>query len=552
MSSNKSEFQKATETNNNNVSVLSAYNKIPYALINAEIEGSATDLLHEFGQIMGYYKAYKKGVDFVAEGTGGHYVAAQLRYKKAATLINKEARFLFGQKPDINIESNGDVGKITEEAKAMLTTYQNLVDKILRENKFESILLKAAKDCFIGKRIAAVVNFNEENGVTLQFLSSVNFVYETRLDNPEVLEKFVCFVIVKERSDLSAKRIFRKKFQLEYEKDGPVCYLEETLHDGSGNLVETITEYQPTLLDRIPATVIINDGLTGETEGESEIETLKAYEEWYSKLANADIDAERKGMNQIKYTVDMATNSTRNLSTGPGAYWDLQSDQNLEHPAPSVGVINTDTTYSAALDTTLKRMRASMYEEVDVPDITLENIQGMVTSGKAMKCLYWPLIVRCNEKMKTWSPALEYIINVIIQGAMVYPNCITKYTEDALSPVDYEVNIVQNYPLPEDEEAEKNLDLAEVAANTMSRKAYMKKWRLLTDHEVDEELAQMALELSIFEGTNMETTTVSENVDDEGNINDRDTDPIDGTPNDKDKPLEDNGDIDDDDIDDLE
>lgn len=542
MSSNKSEFQKVSEDiKNKNVSVLSAYNKIPYALLNAEIDGSATDTLAEFGRIMGYYKDYKKGIEFEAEGTGGHYVAAQLRYKKTATLINKEARFLFGQKPDINIESDGDVGKITEEAKAMLITYQNLVDKILRENKFESILLKAAKDCFIGKRVAALVNFNEENGVTLQFLPAVNFIYETKFDNSEVLEKFVCFTVIKERSDLAAKRIFCKKFQMESTEEGSVCYLEETLYDGSGNLLEIITEYQPTLLDRIPATVIINDGLTGETEGESEVEILSNYEKWYSKLASADIDAERKGMNQVKYTIDMAVNSTRNLSTGPGAYWDLQSDQNLEHPAPNIGVINTDTTYSQALDTTLRRIRASMYEEVDVPDITLDNIQGVITSGKAMKCLYWPLIVRCNEKMKTWGPALEYIINMIIQGAMVYPNCIKKYTENVLSPVGYEVNIIQNYPLPEDEEDEKNMDLAEIAANTMSRKAYMKKWRLLTDHEADEELKQIALEISMLEGTNMETLTVSESTDDEGNKIDPEsegeTDPIDDTPADDNKDI---------------
>ena len=521
MSSNQSEVQKITGTDNKNVSVLSAYNKIPYALINAEIDGSASDVLKEFGDILGYYKAYKKGVEFEAEGTGGHYVAAQLRYKKAATLINKEARFLFGQKPDINIDSDGDVGKITEEAKKMLATYQSLVDKILRENKFENILLKAAKDCFIGKRVAILANFNEENGVTLQFLPSVNFIYETRIDNSEVLEKFVCFVVVKNRSNLSDKRIFRKKFQMEYTKEGNVCYLEETRHDGSGNLIETITEYQPTLLDRIPAAVITNDGLTGETEGVSEIESLKDYEKWYSKLSNADIDAERKGMNQIKYTVDMATNSTRKLSTGPGAYWDLQSDQNLENPSPAVGTINTDTAYSTSLDTTLKRMRASMYEEVDIPDITLENIQGIVTSGKAMKCLYWPLIVRCNEKMKTWGPALEYIINIIIQGAMVYPNCITKYIDDVLSPVDYEVNVVQNYPLPENEDDEKNVDLSEVAANTMSKKAYMKKWRGLTDAEADEELKQIALEISMLEGTNIETTTVSDELEgQEGSLED--------------------------------
>lgn len=542
MSSNKNDVQKVMDSENKNVSVLSAYNKIPYSLINAEIEGSATDILTEFGQIMKYYKMFKKGVDFTTEGTGGHYVAAQLRYKKVATLIKKEARFLFGQKPDINIESDGDVGKITEEARAMITTYQNLLDKVLKKNKFEDILLKASKDCFIGKRVAMIANFNEEDGITIQFLPAINFIYETRLDNPEVLEKFVCFTVVKERTDLSSKRIFRKKFQIEYTDEGQVCYLEETLHDGAGNLIETITEYQPTLFDKIPAVVIVNDGLTGETQGESEVDLLQSYEQWYSKLSNSDIDAERKGMNQTKYTTDMASNSTRNLPTGPGAYWDLQSDQNLEHPNPSVGVLPTDTSYSASLDTTLKRLRASMYEEVDIPDITLENIQGVVTSGKAMKCLYWPLIVRCQEKMKTWGPAIEYMAHIIIQGAMLYPNCITMYSDDTLSPVDYEINVVQNYPLPEDEEEEKTMDLAEVAGNTMSRKSYMKKWRQLTDHEADEELQQIALELSMLEGTNMETTTVSESYEEGGNNIDpleegRDTDPTTGVSTGNDNPM---------------
>ena len=46
---------------------------------------------------------------------------------------------------------------------------------------------------------------------------------------------------------------------------------------------------------------------------------------------------------------------------------------------------------------------------------------------------------------------------------------------------------------------EKNIDLAEVESQVMSRKAYMKKWRSLTDDEVDDELKQIALERSMLE-----------------------------------------------------
>ena len=46
---------------------------------------------------------------------------------------------------------------------------------------------------------------------------------------------------------------------------------------------------------------------------------------------------------------------------------------------------------------------------------------------------------------------------------------------------------------------EKNMDLSEVESKTMSRKAYMKKWRGLTDDEVQEELEQIALERQMLE-----------------------------------------------------
>ena len=475
-----------------------AYNRIPYALINDEVDGSCSDITNEFADIMEYYNIFKKGAEFSPEGSNGDYVPATLRYKMAANLIKKEARFLFAEVPDIKIEPKGDISKVTKETKEMITSMQDLVDTILRENKFEDSLIKAARDCLIGKRIALAVNFNEESGVTLSFLQSVDFIYETAIDNPNKLTKFVSFTIVKNRTQLTDKRIYKKKFELVKEKDGSeVCYLQEDLYDGCGKMIENITEYQPTLLDRIPVAIILNDGLTNDESGESEIEWLKDYEEWYSKLSCGDIDAGRKSMNPIRYAVDMSSQSTKNLSTAPGSFWDLSSDQNAEKTAPNVGQLESSLGYSSALDMTLKRIKKTAYNEVDMPDV--EEVQAQLSSGKALKAIYWPLMVRCKEKMKIWGPQLEYIIKVIIDGAILYPNCIDKYTDYEISPVAYEINIEQNYPLPEDETEEKQNDLAEVAALTMSKKAYMKKWRNLTDKEADEELAQMALERQILE-----------------------------------------------------
>ena len=493
-----SEEAKVIEAENS-TEVLTAFNRIPYALINAEVGGATKDTLDELAQICKYYKVYKKGASFTVEGTNGDYVPAKLKYKMAASLINKEARFLFAEPPDITVEPKGDVGKVTEDAKNALTVMNDLVKTILDKNKFEEALVKAAKDCFIGKRVAGLVNFNEEDGVTLTFLPSTQFLYETKIGNPSVLTKFVCFIIVKDSITLSEKKIFKKKFVLE---DG-VVYLEETLYDGAGKELEVVTEYQETLMPMIPATIFINDGLTGEESGESEIEILQDDESWYSKLSNADIDAQRKSMNPTKYTIDMESNSTKNLSTAAGALWDLGSDQNLDNPHPAVGMLEPNMSYSNSLDTTLKRVKKSAYNQVDMPDI--EEVQATVTSGKALKAIYWPLIVRCKEKMKMWGPQLRQMADIIIQGARVYPNCVKQYIDDVISPVAYEISVVGNLPIPEDEIEEKNMDLAEVESNVMSRKAYMKKWRGLTDDEAQEELEQIALERQLIEDSSFAT-----------------------------------------------
>ena len=89
-----------------------------------------------------------------------------------------------------------------------------------------------------------------------------------------------------------------------------------------------------------------------------------------------------------------------------------------------------------------------------------------------------------------------------------------KYTNYQISACDYEIHVEQNFPLPEDETEEKANDLAEVAAQTMSKKSYMKKWRGLTDQEVQEELEQMALERQILEESYSGDLDIGEDIED--------------------------------------
>lgn len=480
-----------------NENTLSRVLNIPNGLIKAELEGLYGDtVLQDMQSIIGLYDVYDNGAEYKVEAAKD-YVPANLRYKKAKTLLNKEARFLFSKAPDFYVDTPVSKSKAeTERNKEASNVYKELVDTVLERNQFPTALMKGCKDCFIGKRVALMFNINEDSGIQISFLPSLEFVYDVDPNDANVLTKIVAFYNLNTAKARSEQRIYKKKFWME----GGFAHYSEAVYDGTGQPVEVIQENMTTKFTFIPCWVIVNDGLTGDLMGTSELEDLQDYESWYSKMASADLDAERKGMNPIRYTIDASPESTQNLSISAGAFWDLASDQNqAQDRAAQVGVLDTPMTYSAALSTTLDRVNNAMYEQVSVPNVSPEALKGVVTSGKTLKAIYWDLIVRCDEKMLAWRPALQFLAQCIIEGVRMYPKAGSFYIEEPLPDAPYTIRVDNQYSLPEDEAEEKELDLAEVTALTMSRKTYMKKWRNLTDDEADEELRQIALERELLE-----------------------------------------------------
>lgn len=471
-----------------------SYRDIPYGVLDDDISGTLrNDFFAELGKIKSYYEIYKKGIDFTIDGSNGDYIPSQLRFKKAAGLINKEARFMFSTPMDFYVNKDQNT---TPEQKEVNTILNNFLSKVLKKNFFDKNILKAAKDCFIGKRVACILNFNEDSGIAVDFLSPLEFYYE--MAGTDVLTKIVAFFVEVEATNNVEKRIRKKTYWME--NDG-YCWVEEKLYDGAGILKDELLSAKQTKFKYIPAVVILNDGLVNDIRGESEIEDYARYEKYYSKLMNSDFDAERKSMNPIRYAIDATVESTENLSIGPGAFWDIQSDGNgVDQKTAKVGQMESSMSYSNALAATLDRIDSEMHSLGSVPNIESDKLQGVITSGKTLKALYWPLIVRCDEKMQTWGSAAEFIAKCIFDGAILYPKSTKFYTNDELPIVDVDVTVTNNYALPEDEQDEKNIDLAEVTAQTMSRSSYMKKWRRLTDEEVMSELEQIALEQEMLNG----------------------------------------------------
>lgn len=483
--------------------VLPMLPRIPTSLISEEISGIyGSALLSNIQKILGYYEIYDKGAGFTAEGTNGDYIASDLRFKQAASLVNKEARFLFSKRPDVWVTVSYDKEKATEqqreEIKQKNSVFQTYIDTVFDKTRFFAKLLKAAKDCFIGGRVAYFINFNEEIGkIHIDFTPAMEFIYDTDPEDTSVLTKIVCFYTTVDSQNKTNQRIYKKKYWMQ---DG-LCWIFEALYDGTGALVEEITPERATQFTYVPAGVIVNDGLTGDTEGQSEIANLADNESYYSKLANADMDSERKGMNPIRWARDMDPNSTKGLSTGPGAFWDLATDQNaVTGSTGEVGVLETTMNYTNALTTTLNRIRSNMYDQAEVPDVSAEALKGVVSSGKTLQAIYWPLIVRCDEKMHEWRPALRHIVETLLDGARLYPGAAEPYLDDNTLPNDkVQIEVDNQYPIPTDEAEEKQVDLAEVNAQTMSKASYMKKWRGLTDAEAIQELEQIARERQLLE-----------------------------------------------------
>lgn len=492
-----------------------AHTNIPYSVFSTEIEGTAKqDFFKEVAEILQYYDVYASGAEFITEGTNNDYVPSDTRYKKIRNLIDKETRFLFSIPPTFTVNKN--VSKASKKEKDYNTALNEFLTSVLDKTAFNLNLLKAAKDCFIGKRVACMLNFNE-TGIDITFLNATEFLYEM---SGNELTRLVAVYQLVPSSDKSSQTIKKKVYEM---GDDGFCYVEETLYSGIGEEKEEgKIERTKTLFRRIPGVVILNDGLTNDSRGESEIALLDGYESRYSALANADVDAERKSMNPIRYAIDASTESTSNLSSSPGSFWDIQSDQNGADPKTAkVGLLEAGMNYANALKTTLDRLDNTMHAQVDVPNINSEQLQGVITSGKTLKALYWGLIMRCNEKMLTWKPALRTIASLIIEGALLYPECVKPYSEETVPNVEVRIDVENNYPLPEDEAEEKAVDLSEVAAQTMSRKSYMKKWRGLTDEEVDEELLQIAAERQLLEDSYMPTSedTKEDVLNEEGDNN---------------------------------
>lgn len=454
--------------------------------VTAELTGLyGSAVLQEMNDILRLYDVYEGRENFIDKSEGKDYTQTEKRTNIIKKLIKEESRFLFGKTPELYIQPKNDTDAGKDKAE-QINLYLN---KILKDNLFSEKLVKGARDCFIGKRAAIKLYANQDTKeIRIMFLPSLEFIYESDEENPNELKKIIFFYQTNKEVEKDKQRIWKQKYEM---IDGR-CILNEGIYNGNGILIEPINVDVDLQLSGIPCYVIINDGLSGDPFGESDVKELLDNQIQYNRLSSEDVDTLRKGMDRIIYGVDIDPEASEKFKLKPGAFWDVPTDPTAEGKQAKLDTIPTDFGYGDKIENSLKRIKSDMYEMLNIPMLSNDELKGMMTSGKTMKALYWQLITRCEEKMMAWRPALEWLIRAILEITEVYQI-------EKLPQLDYTVTVENNYPLQEDEDEEKTLDLQQVNAQAMSRKTFIKKWQGVTDDVADAEIKQIALEREMLE-----------------------------------------------------
>lgn len=416
-------------------------------------------VLSDMGEILRYYDFY--------DGRGQHWHTAQnLDYRPTQfvtnltkKLIKRESRFMFGRTPELHVRNSE--GKRLEDM-------QTILDMVLEDNSFPEKLVKGARDCFIGKRVAIKVTC-DNGSIGITFRPSTEFVFTPYDDDTDRLQKIIFFYQTVDGPERVNQRLWRQKYEME---DGR-CLVTEGIYNGYGELLEG-GETIDTGLNFIPCRVIINDGLTGDLCGESDVAEIMANQQYYNHLKSDDIDALKFNMFPQRVAVDADGKSLESIKFAPGALVDLVTDPAIvdNGEQASLELLESKFNYDSRFEHTLNRIKEDMHELLGVPNLSLEQLQGLMQSGKSMKALYWELIERCEERWAVWEPALKWMCRTIFQ---LIRNCMPDLLENSEY---YRIYCEHLYPIMEDEEEERKLDISEVQAGIRSVESYRSKWQI--------------------------------------------------------------------------
>lgn len=465
------------------------------------------DLNSDYGQT---WKINEEGIDYEPTREIRNFIKQ---------LIKKQARFMMGNAPELSFSPIQNGQDEAAENKRIL------FDFILSKSKFWTKAANALVDATVGKRVLMLLVANENEKIDIQFYSMPQFTYTVDPKNPSRLLA-VDIVYQDERTkgmqtEAQLWHHFRYEMKSSASESGVAqaledveeeCWLTYALTDGEanqiymtedgsttikaslakiveiednlGNKVEVplkVLETAPTGLSQIPCRVILNEPLTNDIYGSSDVKELITIADNYNRTVSDMRDALKFKMFEQPVLIDASTASVKGMKIAPNALVDVKSD-----PASSIGsggnsrqakvaTISGSFNFLPAAQYYLDEAKKSMYELMDQP--LPEKVQN-APSGIAMQFLFYDLMSRCDSKWIEWDSAIEWLVEMLeevlekvnVDLGILPDNIISSYQTLTTLVIDHK------YPLPSDEASAKEIAMSEVQNNVRSHQSYIEEF----------------------------------------------------------------------------
>ena len=434
-------------------------------------------------------------------------------------LVKKQSRFMMSQEPELVFNA------ITEGREKQAEQKRILFDSILRQSKFWSKASNALTDATVGKRVLMTVLGNEGEPIDVRFFPMPQFSY---IVDPKDSSKLLVVDIVyqDERTkgmDKEAQLWHHYRYEMKsgssesgvanaLDSIEEECWLTYTLTDGESNqiyvsedggttikessakLVEiednlgnpiqvplAVMESAPTGLSQIPARVILNEPLTNDVYGTSDVKDLVTIADNMNKTISDLRDALRFRMFEQPVIVDGSTKSIQGIKIAPNALIDLKTDISSgigsggSSRQASVTSISSNFNFLPSVQYYLDEAKRTMYELMDQP--LPEKVQS-APSGIAMQFLFYDLMSRCDSKWVEWDSAIEWLVSMIeeiLEKVSVNIEPLPENLKSAWQEITT-LTINHNYPLPADEQAKRQTAMQEVQTSVRSHQSYIEEF----------------------------------------------------------------------------
>lgn len=415
-------------------------------------------------------------------------------------LINKQGRFMTSVPPTLVLTTYRD--GVDRE---LIDTKRGVIEKILKDTKFWNKFSKGFLDAIIGKRVllCALTDTDEKgqlNGsMKFRFYTMPEFIYEYDENDIDVLKKVEIAYQDKSTVGKLANEQRWHKWIYEMNPDTKTCWAPYKVVDGT-NATAFITfnnedekdsttvpleKSWDTKLKQLPCKVILNDGLTGDVRGHSDVKDLMDLANDYNKTNSDYRDALKFKMFEQPVFTDCSSKSIKGIKIAPNTVIDLKSDPSLGDGTGTTsiakyGMLSSSFSFQAAADSYLTQLKKDMYELMEQP---LPESLINVPSAKAMKMIYYDLITRCEEKWRVWDEVLEWVVSVIETYASI--GLFKDIEGHEHLTIETTTKWKHNYPLPDDAEANKTIAMQEVEANVRSHKSYIEEYGNSEDAQVE-------------------------------------------------------------------